>query len=73
MTNFDLFHHSDGTINLLQAWRTTADPNLQRFPTQRVKAAQFLRRIEAHQHISSPQVAALALATCQFLIASEKP
>ena len=71
MTDFSPFRRPDGAIDLHQAWRTTADPSLQRFPSQRVQAAQFLHQIEEHQPIRSRQAAALALATLHFLI-SEK-
>ena len=68
MTNFDLFRRHDGTIDLHQAWRTTGSPRLQHLPTQRVQAAQFFHRIEAHQPIRSSQVAAIALATLHLII-----
>jgi len=67
-TNFDPFRRPDGTIDLHQAWRTTADPNHTRLPTQRVQAAQFFHRIEAHQPIRSRQAAAIALATLHLII-----
>ena len=68
MTSFDPFRRPDGTIDLHQAWRITADPELTRLPAQRVQATQFFHRIEDHQPIQSRQIAALALATCHSLI-----
>lgn len=71
MTDFNPFRRHDATINLHQAWRVTAPPDLTRLPTQRVQAAQFFHQIEAHQLIRSRQVAALALATCHSLLAEK--